>query len=246
MDCERVERELGRPAINMGVHAGLGVAYMLQEALPGVHSGDVFILVPEYDQAFGTLLYGNADAWDAMSYNPDAWRYVRDPNQWGQLLGGVPELVREQLQRIVTRRPHAARATGVYTREGFNSHGDMVAHLAAARPATLQTPITIAIPEFNRSFLKVLSRFQHAVEQHGARFLFLPPCVAQSYWTVSQVPIEYLVSEVSKQGIPVIANPAERVLPDEDFFDTVYHQNARGRQASLDKLLPHLRSALAP
>ncbi len=245
MDCERVERELGRPTINMGVHAGLGVAYQLQEAAPGLRSGDVFILVPEYDQAFGTLLYGNADAWDAMSYNPDAWHYVHNFNQWGQLLGGVPELLREQLIRVATHNPHARVATGVYTRQGFNAHGDMVAHLNAPQPPALQVPITIAVPEFNRSFLKVLRDFDQLARQRGARFYFMPPCIAQSYWDKSQVPINYLVDQIRRQGSPeVIGNPADRVLPDSDFFDTVYHQNATGREASITKLLPVLRAAI--
>ena len=245
MDCGRVERELNRPTINMGVHAGLGLDFMLQEAASGIGAGDTFILVPEYDQAFGKLLYSDADAWDALQYNPNGWRYMSDPDQWGQLLGSIPELLREQLQRLISRRPRVTRAVGVYTREGFDRRGDMVAHLTYPQPPALQKPLPITITDFNRDFLKLLRRFDAQTRSREARFLFLPPCIAQSFWQKSSTPIEYVAGQVTALGSPkMIAEPRERVLDDSYFFDTVYHQNARGRREAMDRLMPKLRDAV--
>ena len=45
-----VQTHFGVQVANMGLHAGLGMNYMLYEIKPYLRQGDVLVVVPEYNQ----------------------------------------------------------------------------------------------------------------------------------------------------------------------------------------------------
>jgi len=58
LNSERISDETKMPVVDMGLHAGLGLKFMLEEAKPYIRKGDIVILVPEYQQFFGENYYG--------------------------------------------------------------------------------------------------------------------------------------------------------------------------------------------
>ncbi len=49
MDSRVLQEELGRPVVNAGLHAGIGLEYMLRDVEGYLSAGDVLVVIPEYD-----------------------------------------------------------------------------------------------------------------------------------------------------------------------------------------------------
>ncbi len=45
----------------MGVHAGLGMKYIIDDALPYVNKGDLIVLFPEYEHFYTDNFYGEME-----------------------------------------------------------------------------------------------------------------------------------------------------------------------------------------
>jgi len=58
LNSKEIEDSIHLPVVNMGLHAGLGIYFMLNEIRNHVNKGDIVIFSPEYHQFFGDLVYG--------------------------------------------------------------------------------------------------------------------------------------------------------------------------------------------
>lgn len=67
-----LQEKIHRPTVNMGLHAALGLPFMLKETLSGVRAGDLVVLCPEYELSEGDprLLSQLIDV------NPRAYEFV--------------------------------------------------------------------------------------------------------------------------------------------------------------------------
>ena len=73
IDSKLIEKGLGRPVVNMGLHAGLGICYNMASALPCLHKGDVVFLLPEYSNYYDNNCYGNMETL-AMVADVISWK----------------------------------------------------------------------------------------------------------------------------------------------------------------------------
>ena len=44
--------------INTGIHAGMGLIYMLDHSIGFIRKGDIVVISPEYDHFYGNNAYG--------------------------------------------------------------------------------------------------------------------------------------------------------------------------------------------
>ena len=58
LDSKVVEEKLGYPVVNMGLHAGIGLRYMVLEVAPYLKKGDIVIIGAEYDHFDNSTFYG--------------------------------------------------------------------------------------------------------------------------------------------------------------------------------------------
>jgi len=88
VDTRYLEKETGRPGVNLAMGAGLGLAFMVNEACPEIRQGDVVLFLPEYELFFesswrgssslGLLLFDVPEAWESVSLAnapalPEVW-----------------------------------------------------------------------------------------------------------------------------------------------------------------------------
>ena len=69
VDSEKIEQQTGMRVVNMGLHGGVGLPYMLSLALPELKSGDVVVVSPEYELFFQSAMLESALA-DAIHVQP--------------------------------------------------------------------------------------------------------------------------------------------------------------------------------
>ncbi len=92
IDSPTLEQELGGEysVVNMGLHAGLGLDFMLNEALDGLREGDVVVLSPEYDIVWRDEPNHLTIA-EILRFAPSARRFVERRHWWPTLRSAVLE-----------------------------------------------------------------------------------------------------------------------------------------------------------
>ena len=68
IDSEHLKAGTGYQTVNMGLQAGLGLHFMMEDVLPHLRKGDVVIISPEYEQ-FGNIYEGGVQ--NALLYATD-------------------------------------------------------------------------------------------------------------------------------------------------------------------------------
>ena len=76
MDTPRLERELRLAAVNMGLHAGLGVGLPLRMVEPHLGRGDVVVVSFEYESLSGLTVRQGSQALHLIEHYRPAIRYL--------------------------------------------------------------------------------------------------------------------------------------------------------------------------
>jgi len=242
LDGAQMEQATGLPVVNMGLHGGLGLRFMMNQVKPFLGRGDLVVLVPEYQQYLG-LLNGDETLVDVLCLYPEALQYLTFPRQYLALWIRIPTAIQGQFKGYLAA---GTWTHPVYNRYGFDRGGNLVAHLNeppnlsfANQPAT-RKPLVPFDPEVVHD-INVLAARAREVGAHVV--LGYPAIPTQNYQHDAE---QYnLVNERLRAtiSIPILSTPAEHVLPLDYFFDSPYHLNARGRQLHTQTWLAELARA---
>jgi len=250
LDSELIERELGLPVINMGVNAGFGLHYMLEEVQPYLQRDDLVVIVPEYEHFYGRLWEGDQNLLWALRIQPNTIRQITW-QQFLQALPAFPLFIQQRIHEFAQRTPDP-----IYNRAAFNEHGDFVNHLTL--PTEEVQPYAIVAQEttnqrqtnqaaINRTALTQLADFQQYATAQGATVVLLYPAIADTFWHYAnnQMTINQLHDSIAEeQIIQELSLPDEYVLPTSLFFDTVYHLSGEGRLLRSERVAAMLNRTL--
>lgn len=225
-----------RHPVNMGLHAALGLKFMLSEVEPHVRVDDWIIVSPEYQQ-FARLSGQSAWLVNILEIDSSNARYF-DSQQWAsvfdtgviQRFGTITRSVFDRPGRFFSRNTFAVRARAHYRRYGFDRNGDMVAHLN-------QKPRGLSENEFQLRYrdepvqeaISVVNHFARAAEARGAKVFFSHPPLPRKVFEQNHAAIDRLEAELKAKLIaPQLDSAEELVFPVEFFFDTWYHLASPG------------------
>lgn len=225
----RIEQALGRPAINAGLHARLGLKFMLDDVADPLQSGDVLVVTPEYEQLTGWFYGGRELTALLIDVYPEGRKHLSF-SQAVVLSQFVPMHAASKLlharwtdQGIQARYENP----GIYHRSSFNTHGDVIAHWSEERrpfsPAAASTPRTPDLPAIH-----YLRDIHDALRQRGVRMILLPPGLQKTSFDNMRPIIDRLSELLQEEGIPFAADPARYRLDDALCFDSPYHFTEQG------------------
>lgn len=236
-----LEQALELPVVNLGLVAGLGPGFMLNELADVVRSGDLVVLSFEYSVFGGTgqLLPQR----QLIEFRPASWRYVargqraRLLTEHGLSLGGG--IARRSLG-LGTDLAAADPTEFPYVREGFNAQGDYTLHHARSirldqMPADSPLLKPLGIAPFSPRLRTELAAFAQLCRRRGARLFYTCAPQPPAAWQVNRDAIERIVAELrSIPGLELLGGPQEQVYPLGLFSDTPDHlAEAGGRQRTL-------------
>jgi hypothetical protein len=253
MDSAVLEKALGRPVLNLGLHFGIGRELMLGQAEAHVRAGDVVVVSLEHVHLFRRF---QPVLTRLLAVQPAAARYVG----WAE----VPVILDDGLMVLgnLARHPShlgAELPPTIYSREYFDERGDNRAprHLpsrAARRPAR-EAALLASDGEPFEGFSEEglaegvarLNLFTARCRARGATAVYsFPPILhgqGERHAAVLRVVAEQMRSTLE---MPLLDEPAEMLWPLEDFFDSGYHltdQATRRRTAHVaERLGPYVRS----
>jgi hypothetical protein len=237
-DAERAERRLGRPVVNYGTHAGLGLDYILDRAARILRSGDTVILVPEYEllaqpddiNEYAVQLVAFYD----RDY-PASQPWYRRPSYY---LGYdvLPALLSGG--RALFGHPAAGRDDIVLDRCG-DARGNTVARSTAQSLRNSVPGLSAWAPQR----LAHLRGFAELARARGAKVLVIPPALISTpgYRAANfRKRQQTLAPLYVNMGMTPVADPASAFLAPQDMYDSVYHANDRGRVLYTGRMLDAL------
>jgi hypothetical protein len=243
-DSEVATRRIGRPVLNFGTHAGLGLPYILDRAGRLLRAGDVVLLAPEYE----LLQSGappNEHTIQFVTFYDRGYLKQRPLTEWPRYIFGysvLPSLVEGMKQML--NGPPAGRPDVVLDRLG-NARGNTVAlsggeQLAGATPQLPPPPVSEAA-------LEALRKFAALAAARHAKILVIPPALVRTRgysdpeFRKFQSSLDILYAGL---GMKVLGTPEQAFLPPQDMYDSIYHANDRGRARYTSRILPLVCQAL--
>lgn len=230
VDSPTLEQALGRDArvVNMGLHAGLGLEFMMNETLQSLRSGDTVVLSPEYDVLWSDSVQP-VDMAEVIRFAPTAVAFV-EPRHRAALIRAMvleqpPVALHDIAVTALRRVAPAFRASGAYYRSSFNANGDDVAARNLPRtyaPAeSVETRVDQA--EYRRNLVAV-KRFAATARSRGVSVYYMPaPIDAQRYAANHQL-VEQTVADIElDSGVRAIGTAAAETYPLDSFYDTGDH-----------------------
>lgn len=230
LDSKRIEDSLKINVVNYGLHAGIGLIFMLDDVSGYVRQGDILVIAPEYNHFYESINIETFTYVQAIAH----WKklHLLDFYQWMKLMKGLPVL----FAYTSPSSPHE----GVYSYSSFNEYGDVVGHWGKEGKGDLIViPKVIDVP-FDKKFGKYFLRKVNELDEK-CKVVVIPPICRETAYQVMKNNIDEIADFLEQGSHPFIVHPCEHVLPDEYAYDTDYHMNYKGVQKYTSFVIEELK-----
>lgn len=246
LDTKKINQTLDRPVINMGVHAGLGLKFMIDDIKPYVKKDDIIIIVPEYPHFYkkspSTFLGQDELLTVIFDVAPHGVKYI-SATQFISLIQFIPRYVGNKYYyftiQLLKGNKSGPKQDIVYRKSAFNEYGDIVAHLEMQNEAF--SAIEKNDYKTDRHVIKYLNSFYDYSRSKDAQvYLIFTPFQETSY-NNSIKSINNIQEMIDRElKIEVIGPPERYKMSDSLFFNSIEHLNQEGRAIRTQKIIEDL------
>jgi hypothetical protein len=113
--------------INYGLHAGIGLQYILDDIYAYTRDHDIIVIVPEYQQFYGTEAYGSIPLARIVLEHPKKWELLNLPQKFSVLKNSTG-VVKEKFEYALLHLIFHRNTSKIYALSAFNEYGDVYAH----------------------------------------------------------------------------------------------------------------------
>jgi hypothetical protein len=242
-----VGKKTGRCGFNLGVHAGLGISFMVNQVSSLAKPGDIVVVSTEYylsdaEIALKASVLQSMPQMEAYFQTTYAekiemhfevfskWFFDRARRIQATFFNGKEEVLKLDNNEF-------------YRKGGFSAFGDYTQHLGKERPWGLFTTYEFEKRDYQEE-IKVLNRLK-SMEARGVKVFYVFPGYVDTDFESQKVALKYFESQM-RAGLkfPVLGRPEDFLYPNAYFFDTAYHLGKEGREkraATIAQLLqPYL------
>lgn len=223
LNSQMVKDELNVNPINTGVHASIGLRYMLNNTIQYVRDGDIIILSLEYSHFYRDYDY----------VSEELLRTILDVNlskvkllSPQQVINLIPLIPKYTVSKFEYSEYFDVIESDIYSVNSFNQYGDVDAHWGMKK-VEFQPYGTINTELNESSFLHILE-FQEEVIKRGAILFITYPGFQDISFANSKEQIERVEIEFNKHGFLILGTPERYKIPDEMVFNTPYHLTKEG------------------
>lgn len=256
-DSAAIEKATHLHPVNMGLYAGFGMDFLLQQAASGAHKGDIILVMPEYDildsapAAEGFLML------EAIQQDPSLLRFmISNQHSIIDIVRQFPGWFSTRILSLAAKTPigrHFVQEDTLYHRvyraSSFNTYGDMIGHMSESERLASSSIATAtnSRDEINITTLNTLSAFINTQEAKGVTVIFSWPAVPVSYYEAKrngfeaqEAIIEHVVTREH-----ILGRQTDFIFQDSDFFDSIHHLAASARDVSTHRLIVLLKDWLS-
>jgi hypothetical protein len=239
IDSQALSREFGTHVVNTGLHADLGLGFILNAVEKDINTGDVVIISFEYYHYVAKTSRGDITLCELLFEEPRALRYLGGEHL-PTIVEGLGRVCGQRLTWFVHGSPF--KASPIYNAKAFNEYGDVISHLDKQPTEIPMSPMRYG-PSVSSFVLKRLTQFIRHAEKMGAHVYIVPPSYRDREFAANAQSVESIY-QMLKTRFPkqVLSKPQDFVFNGDDyFFDSQDHLNKRGRELRTAKLLETMR-----
>lgn len=236
---QMIEEAMGMPVVDMGLHAGLGMNFILSEVEKDIHPGDWVVVSLEYHHFLSKSMFNGEDVLVALLFdvNRSCLQYVKS-KQWLALL---PNMCLYASKKIINITPKTEDAfEDLFTRESFNEYGDEVAHYGLASTIHSGEKPVLGDVVCAKSIQRLVE-FRDFVESKGASFVLVACPYPEQQYRLDEKAIASVKEEVSAAGLSFSIAPEDCVFPDSLMFNSFFHLSGSGAALRTEKLINVLK-----
>lgn len=252
IDSELVEHQTGMKTINTGLHANLGLRFMLSALRDKIGPGDIVVVVPEYSHFFHGL-DGLTELSQLVWLYPQAAKYL-SLEHFQTLAKSVPDNLKRKWRIWETHGIVPEVVDSIYCRAAFSGRGDVISHLNKPNDHSVfpeMVPIDYG-REYDVRATSTLNDFAAECEKRGTRlFISFPPTPLATYEHNLHLPRTSgakVVQDNLKSNFrgALLNTPQDNCFDSKLFFNTECHLNTEGRRLHTERLIDKLRAVIKP
>jgi hypothetical protein len=243
LDSSVIEQKIGRNVFNMGLYGGFGILNLLEILEPYVRSGDLVVVIPEYDNLFnefGVYSSGNENISIPNAF-AKKWLFAADPvlslrnlylNSLNNSRDFLPDFVSLLQIKFKSIFQNDHKFINGYSAYQDDEHGD-----------SKDFPPKLSLNNFDRKkieygnrildpeYIKRLNDFYNIISKRGADSVFIFPAYPYVEYELNQKNIEGLYQQIiAKVKMQVLGTPEVFLYPYGYFADTINHLTSSGRK----------------
>lgn len=238
IDSAYLEKELGMPVVNMGLHAGTGNAFNEQAALLNVHPGDIYVIShTNYDDE--DIIKNQELVWLALENHFGLYRMIR-PKDLPGMVKAYPTYLRKCLHFWATGTGNQ-ESNDCYRRSAFNEYGDL--YYPRLEPGHNIDFSSVTINHISKACADRMNRLHDKLSEKGAHMVVAAYPIAN--YENAPKPEEYdLMQEEMRQALKaeVISDFKDYMYDPSYFYNSHTHLTDAGAKLRSEQLAKDLQA----
>jgi len=241
LNCQMIKDSLNINPINTGIHASIGLIYMMSNSLEFIKEGDIVILVPEYQQFYGDYAYGND--------GEELTRTIFDVNiskinllNIKQIINVLKKLPKYSISKFKTSEYYGVIESDIYSVNSFNKYGDVYKHWKLKKGVF--KPFVNMGNNLNQEIFNVIKEYQIEIERKNAVLLISYPGYQDLSYLNSNHNIKEIEGQLKRKHFNIIGSPERYMIPDSLMFNTPYHLSKKGVDYRTNLLISDIKKIL--
>ncbi|HTA61735.1 MAG TPA: hypothetical protein VK835_04740 [Bacteroidia bacterium] len=247
LDSKKIVAAYKKPVINMGVHAGIGLEYIMNDVKAYINRGDVVVLVPEYENFYTDNFYGEMELVSVLFDIDPAGRKHVNAKQWEHLLKYIPTYSAKKIKNYIPTLFHKsslATEIDIYDRRSFNEFGDAYIHWVLPNQNYMPSKRNSGNEKINLEVIEFIKNFKEYVEGKGAKLVMLPPVIEEQSYNNQDKMINEIEAALAQNNIGFMVKPDTYKFTADYFFNSYYHLNKKGVDKRTEMVIGNLATAL--
>lgn len=241
IDSELMERQLGLPVVNMALHGGIPVKYLLEQVKPYMNKSDILIFSKEYeglrDRDWNTL--NGTEISKVATYDLSQIRILlTDQRMFETAVSNIFKTIKKyiDLHPIEGRK----EVKSVYDARAFKKDNLISDFIEGNYKIDVKQHELKQLNE-NSQILQGLKEYMGYFKKKEVQFFLTPPVIIKGYFEENKIlPFWHFLSK--RTGIPMLNTTKKYSLDKKYFFNSHYHPNYQGRKIRTQLLIQDIVS----
>lgn len=236
IDSEFIEKSLGMPVVNMGLHGSAGNAFHEEMSKLNVCKGDIYI-VCHINYADNDTIEDGMVVWSAIENHFELWKILRYKDI-KTMVEFFPVYLKKSLNLYATGKGNIDNG-GVYSRSAFNEYGDITLYRENIKNVFEDI---VDIPTVNKITTRRLNKLQKYLDKKGA-FLLVAGFPIMSHSVNGNIKKfeKFQKNLERKLDAQVISNYKDYIFEENYFYDGYPHLTTEGTKIRTKQLVSDIQ-----
>lgn len=226
LNSQLIKDSLALNPINMGIHASLGLNFMISQYLYYAKKGDIVVLIPEYQQYLGELAEGtDGEELARIVFDVDFRNFfILSNTQRIQIISMLPKVIKS---RFTPSDYFNYEFDFIYSKYVYNQFGDVDSKYLTQK-RDFNSDESFNTSSINYKLLLEMINFKHTLKKQGAELFLSFPGYQEASFVKSEKKIAQIYAILKKNKFDLIGCPEMFSMNDSMILNSSYHLNKLG------------------